>query len=176
MDGSRTIRVIKRDQSIELFDVCKLAGSIWRAMQGGARYDHSRRLAEAVELYLTRRSYKCISSSAIFEMVVKALRHVGLDAAADSAEAYDDWRNTLRKQLRIRYNTGKLTFWDKGWLCEFARRSWHLRPVTARWLAGLVEIELFAEDDLVVSRQNVIERLNRCVSQYGLADAVPVRQ
>ena len=67
-------------------------------------------------------------------------------------------------------------FWDKRWLCEFAQCSWHVRPATARLLAGKVESELFAGTDLVVSRETVIARLNRWVSEYGLADAVPVRQ
>lgn len=177
MSGSGTIRVLKRDGSVEAFDARKLSAAIWGAMQGGgARFEHARRMGEAVETYLRRCGGGCVSSSAVFEMVVKALRHVGLFAAADAAESYCKWRNTLRRQLRIRYNTGNLTFWDKGWLCQFARRSWGVSSATARILAGQVEIDLIRGNDLVVSREAVIDALNRLMSKYGLADAVPVER
>ena len=177
LSGSGKIRVLKRDQSVEAFDARKLAVSMWRAMgRNRARFEHAGRLAEAVEFYLLRRGTTCVSSSAVFEMSLKAMRHVGLEEAADVGESYCIWRNALRKQLRIRYNTGKLTFWDKGWLCEFARRSWCLRPATARILAGKIELDLFRRLDLVISREAVIEALNQLISEYGLADALPVRQ
>jgi hypothetical protein len=175
VSGSGTIRVLKRNRSVEQFDARKLAAAMWRAMQNTrAPFEYALRLAQAVELYLQRRGGGCVSSSALFEMTVKALRHVGLNSAADGAESYCKWRNTLRKQLRIRYNTGNLMFWDKGWLCELARRSWHVCPATARILAGQVEIGLFRGADLVVSREAVVDALNRLTSEYGLADAVPV--
>ncbi len=176
MSGSRTIRVLKRERSVECFDSQKLAASMWRAMRGThASFDHARQLAEAIETYLCRRVAGCVSSSAIFEMAVKAFRHVGLDAAAEAAESYQTWRNIRRTQLRIRHDGERLTYWDKEWLCEFASCSWHVSPAAARMLAGRVELRLLEQGHKVIARQAVIDLLNQVVSEYGLADAVPVR-
>ena len=176
MSGSRTIRVLKREGSVEFLDSQKLAASMWRAMrETHASFDHARQLAEAIKTYLSRRVGGCVSSSAIFEMTVKAFRHVGLDAAAEAAEAYQTWRNIGRTQLRIRHEGERLTYWDKEWLCEFAARSWHVSHAAARMLAGRVELQLLQQGHKVIARQAVINLLNRLVSEYGLADAVPVR-
>ena len=186
---SGTIRVLKRDRSVELFDARKLAAAMWRAMPpGSASFDHVRRLAEAVDVYLRRQGRLCISSSAVFEMTVKALRVVGFAAAAEAAESYRDRREMLRTQLRILDSRGKLRFWGKSWLCELACSSWHISPTAARILAGKVErrilrcaqwvrartCERLRLGRLVVSRQTVVDLLNQCTSEYGLADAVPV--
>lgn len=167
--------MLKRDRSTEQFDVRKLSVAMWRAMGGSnVPYDYARKLGEAIEVYMLRRKGAVVSSLAIFEMALKVFRHVGIPAAADRAESYFNWRKVLRNQLRIMYNDGRLTFWDKSWLCEFAVRSWHISPVTARILAGRIEVELLRVGDVVVERQKVVDALNRMISEYGLADAVPV--
>jgi len=175
MNGSGTIRVLKRDRSVELFHVGKLAGAMWRAADGArAKFEDIRRIAEAVEMYLIRRGTRCVSSQAVFEMALKALRHVGLAPAAEAAERYRQWRMLLRGQLRVRHEEGKLTYWDKGWLRDFACRSWRIMPTTARILAGIVELRLLRGDDTIVRRQAVVDMLNDVMAEYGLADAVPV--
>jgi len=174
MSPSRKIQVLKRDGTAEAFDSRKLAASIWRAINcRSATYEHARRLAEAVETYIIRKGCRCVSSSAVFEMTVKALRHVGLLKAAESAENYRAWRSLLRQQLRIKHDEGRLTLWDKGWLLEFATRSWHISPAVARILAGKIELDLLRSGESIVPRQKVIGLLNRSVAEYGLADAVP---
>ena len=174
MSGSGTVQVLKRDGTAEGFDGRKLAASIWRSMdRDSTSYEHARRLAEAVETYIIRKGKACVSSSAVFEMTVKALRHVGLPHAAQSAETYRIWRSLLRKELRIQHEEGQLTLWDKNWLLEFASRSWHISPRTARILAGKVELDLLRDNEGIVPRQKVIDLLNRVVAEYGLADAVP---
>jgi hypothetical protein len=175
MKGSRTIQVVKADRSVERFDSLKLTGAMWRAMEEtGGSFDNARRLAGAIETYLRRRNRRRVSSATVFDMTVKAFRYVGLPAAAETAEAYRNWRNVLRKQLRIRYEQGRLTFWDKSWLCEFACRSWHVSRGTARFFAGKIELMLLRGDEAIVDRQAVVAMLNRMVLEYGLADAVPV--
>ena len=170
------VQVLKRDGSVEGFDPRKLAAAIWRSMRGtSGTFEHARRLAEAVELYLPRRGVKCISSTALFEMTLKALRYVGILPAAQAAEEFRRRRDLLRGKLRIRHEGGRITYWDKGWLCEFAQRSWGVSPQTGRILAGRIELELFALPEMVISRQKVLEMLNRMMAEYGLADAVPAR-
>jgi len=175
MNGSGKIRVVKADRSAEDFDKTKLAGSIWRSMDGKlACYGHADRLAEAVESYIQRKGMTVVTSAAVFEMVIKALRYVHIPSAADAAEAYRDWRSALRRHLCVRHDGNDLTLWDKGWLCEFACRSWHVTRRTGRILAGEVETELLRSYEGTVSRQDVVDLLNVMVSEYGLADAVPV--
>ena len=100
MIGSRTIRVTKRDESIEDFDVRKLAAVMWRAMRGPrVSFEHALHLAQAVELYLRRKDMKYVSSSAIFEMVLKVFRHIKLTDAAHTIEQHREWRDVLRRQL-----------------------------------------------------------------------------
>ena len=174
MSGSRTIQVLKRDGTAEAFDHRKLAAAIWRAMsRKSATYEHARRLGEAVETYIIRKGNLCVSSSAVFEMTLKALRYVGLPKAAESAETYRAWRSLLRQQLRIKHKEGQLTLWDKNWLLQFASRSWHISPATARILAGKIEVDLLRSGESIVPRHKVIDLLNRSVTEYGLADAVP---
>jgi len=176
-NGSRTIRVIKRDGTTEHFDPQKLTGAIWRALPDDKRrYDNACQLAEAIELYLLQRRCRRVSSAAILEMMLKALGYVGLDCAARAAEAYRQWRALSRSQLRIRHEGGRVTLWEKGWLCEFACRSWQISRSTGRILADAIELELIQGEQDVVDRSAVLEGLNRLVLAYGLADAVPVRR
>lgn len=170
------IQVLKTDRSVEPFDNRKLAAAIWRAMgPTDESFDYAQELAEAVGTYLKRKGTQRVSSSALLEMTVRALRYVGFSEAATAAEKYNDWRDVMRRSLRIRHESGALTFWEKGWLCELACCSWHVSRQTARILAGKVELELFALDEPVVPRQMVMDVLNWMMSQYGLADAVPAR-
>ena len=169
------ICVRKRDETLEPFDRWKLTGSMWRAMQGTqGSFDHARRLSEAAQIYLKRSSEECVSSRALFEMMLKALRYVGLEEAAESAEAYYKWRNALRRKLRIRHEGGAVTYWEKGWACEFASRSWNISRSVGRVVAGKIELEFLLGGEKTLWRGEVIEQLNRLVAEYGLADAVPV--
>ena len=177
MSGSGTIRVLKRDRSREPFDAWKLTAVVWPAMQSsGLTYPHARQLAEAVEMYLSRQELLCISSTAIFEMLLKAFRHVGMDEAALQVETHRRRRRQLREKLRVRHDPKTATLWDKRWLCQFARRSWHISPATARILAGQIEHQLLDWPKPEISRMQLLEQLNRLMCQYGLADAVPVPQ
>lgn len=177
MNGSRKVRVLKRDGSAEGFSRRKLAASMWRAMKGTCgKFRDAAELARAVEIYLVRRGCLCTSSAAVLEMTMKVLRRVGLPAAADAMESHSSWRSSRRKHLRVLQDGGRLTRWDKSWLAKFVCRSWDLLPVTGRIVAGIVELELLAEPCRELSRQEVIVRMNECVASLGLADAVPVRQ
>jgi hypothetical protein len=177
VNGSRKVRVLKRDGSAEDFSRRKLAASMWRAMKGaGGEFRDAAELAKAVEIYLVRRRSMCTSSAAILEMTVKVLRRVCLPSAADSLEAHHAWRAGGRKRLRVRHEGGRVTRWDKSWLAKFVCRSWDVLPVTGRIVAGMLELELLAEGRREFDREEVIARMNGYVAALGLADAVPVRQ
>jgi hypothetical protein len=177
VNGSRKVRVLKRDGSAEDFSRRKLAASMWRAMKGTCgEFRDAAELARAVEIYLVRRRCLCTSSAAVLEMTMKVLRRVGLLAAADAMDRHHTWREIRRKRLRIEHDAGRLTRWDKSWLAKFICRSWDVLPATGRIVAGMLEEELLAEPRRQFSRQDVIARMNECVASLGLADAVPVRQ
>ncbi|MDY6913079.1 MAG: hypothetical protein SVT52_01290 [Planctomycetota bacterium] len=177
MDGSRTIRVRKRDGSVEAFEARKLAASLLRVVgQAGENSYYVRQIAEAVKIYLLRRRWVCISSAAIFEMSVSALRSIGRSLAADAMEWHQLWRNTRRGRIRVRHDDRKETLWEKGWLCKLAVKCWFIRPTTARILVGQIEQQLISEGVRRVSRDELLEMLNNLMMAYGLADAVPVGQ
>ncbi len=177
MDGSRKIRVIKSDSTEEFFDARKLAASMFRAMQGrrGRLYD-AMQLAIAIGIYFQRSSLRRINSDALGELAAKVLRRCRLGAAAEAMEDFRQRRRIRRARLCVRHEAGMVTMWDKGWLSSWAQSSWMLSRTTSRILAGQVERELLDGEAIVVSRLDVLDMLNRRVAEYGLADAVPVRQ
>ena len=177
MDGSRTIRVIKHNGSVEEFDRRKLAGALYRAMAGtdGTAND-ARELAWAIEIYLGRTRRFCVSSAAILEMGLKVLRRVRLPDAAEALETHRAERALRRRGFRVYHGAGKVTVWDKTWVCELARVCWHVSPATSRTLAAEVEQRLLGRRTGRATRQEVVDLLNRCVAAFGLADAVPVPQ
>ncbi len=177
MDGSRKIRVIKGDSTEEPFDARKLAASMFRAMEGrrGRLYD-AVQLSIAIGIYLKRSSLLTVTSDALSEFAVKVLRRCRLSEAASAMEDFRQRRRIRRTRLAVRHEGGKVTMWDKGWLSSWAQSSWLLSRTTSRILAGQVERELLDSEAIVVSRLEVLDMLNRRVAEYGLADAVPVRQ
>ena len=175
MDGSRTIRVLKRDGSTETFDVRKLAAAMWRAMQRhGGRYKDAYDLAVAIDIYLKRRAFKCVSSAAIFEMSMKVLCRVDMSDAAGSFEVHRRRRDEQRRMLCVRPDRGAVTYWDKSWLRELVCWCWNLSPTTGRIIAGELESELLDGGPRLLERAEIVQLLNERVVAFGLADAVPV--
>ncbi|MFW6133752.1 MAG: hypothetical protein ACOC8F_07630 [Planctomycetota bacterium] len=187
MDGSAPIQVVKCGGELERFDAARFAAALHRAMRtaGQGRYDEARQLALAVKIYLQRSQRAYVPSAAVFEMGVRVLRRVGLHAAGEAMEVHRLWRRSRRARLRIVHAGGKRTLWDKDWLSELAQRTWGLARRTGRILADEVEAEMLAglpagacgegSGCREVSRDEVQQRLNRCVSAWGLAEPVPVR-
>lgn len=177
MDGSRKVRVLKADGRSESFDTFKLAGAMYRAMRGSrGSFREAQDLASAIEIYLQRGSFQCISSAAVFEMTLKVLRQVGMREAAAAMESHRSRRESCRKRLRLRHEGDRVTMWNKGWVCDLAGRIWNLSPASSRIIATEVENALMDAAVTAVSRSMVIDLLNARVAEFGLADAVPVRQ
>lgn len=177
MDGSGKIQVCKSDSTEEAFDVCKLAGSMFNAMRGtrGRHYD-AMQLAIAIGIYLRQTSWLTVTSEALAELTTKVLNRCRLDGAARAMGQYRRNRIIGRGRLQVRQEGGQVTMWDKAWLSSWAQRSWLVSRNTSRILAGQVERELLKSGVTEVSRLDVLDMLNRRVAEYGLADAVPVRQ
>ena len=177
VNGSGTIRVVKCNARVEDFDRRKLAAALYRAMAGTeGTYQGACELAWAVEIYLERCNWPCVSSAAIFEMGLKVLCRVGLPEAAEALEDHREDRARRRRWFRVHQDCGKVTVWDKTWVCDLARVGWHVSPATSRILAGEVERRLLYRKAGHATRQEVVDPLNRCVAAFGLADAVPVPQ
>lgn len=175
MDGSGTIRVLKRDGSTERFDARKLSLMLWRGMQRTeADFHHARQLSEAIEVFMLRNGRMCVSSAAVFEMAIKSLKCIKLSEAIDAIESHRAWRNRRRRCVRVRHEDGRTTLLDKTWLCELARRSWFLMPETSRIIAAEVEGRLLSGTRLIVPRNDVLRMLNAAVMEFDLADVVPV--
>lgn len=175
MNGSGTIRVRKRDGGLEPFQALKLAGMMWRGMQrtrGGFR--DARDLAEAVEIHLLRIGQHHVTSEAVFDMALRVLRKIRMGDAARVLENHRLWRQARRTGLLLYHGPGQVTLWNKGWLCEHLVSAWNLSPPTVRVIAAAVEADLLALDEIMVTREEVLARMNEAVSQFGLAEAMPV--
>jgi len=177
VDGSGKIRVIKNDQTEEPFDAGKLSASLFRAMEPSPeRRRISAQLAMAIGIYLQRTCWVKVTSDAVSELAVKVLDRCGHKHAAEALLVSRDWRRIRRARLSVLHDHGERTAWDKSWLSCWAQRSWGLSRRTARIVAAQIEREVLARDATTVSRGDVLDMLNRFVAEYGLADAVPVRQ
>ena len=175
MKPSWKIRVRKRDGTREDFDIEKLAGSLRRGMPCvGESAAGARELAHAIGIHLQRKRLRFISSSALFEMALKTLRRVKMNQVAEILESHRMFRGVRRRVLRVRHEDGKITMWDKSSLARLAERIWGLSPRTARIFAGEVESHILLQERAEFSRREVLNLLNQKVSQFGLADAVPV--
>ena len=177
VDGSGKIQVCKSDSTEEAFDVRKLAASMFSAMQEtrGRYYDASQ-LAIAIGIYLERTSWLTVTSDALAELAIKVLNRCRLSEAGSAMADYREKRAIGRSKLQVRHEGGAVTLWDKAWLSSWTRRSWLVSRNASRILAGQVERVLLESGTSEVSRLDVLDILNRRVAEYGLADAVPVRQ
>ncbi len=181
MDGADTgiVNVVKRDGSAEPFDARKLAGTVWRAMHAQGRrasYRHALNVASAVEIYLQRTHWTCVSGAAVFEMVVKVLRRIRFDTAADAMEEHRLWRSLRRGRTFVDHPEAHQTAWDKTWVVRLAEQGWNLSRPAARALAAQIEHTVLATTEGALSREEVLELLNSSVAEYGLVDAVPTRR
>ncbi len=175
MNPSWKIRVRKRDGTREDFDIEKLGGALRRGMHCvGESTADARELAHAIHIHLQRKRRKSISSSAVFEMALKTLQRVEMGQAAEILELHRMFRGVCRRVLRVRHEDGKITMWDKSRLARLAERIWDLSPRTARIFAGEVESHILPQEQREISSREVLDMLNQKVSQFGLADAVPV--
>jgi transcriptional regulator NrdR family protein len=171
------IEVVKRNGDREPFSIGKLAGTVWRGIEPTeGDYQEAIDIARAVFIHLRRKEISVISSGALLDLVLRAMRRMNMAEGAVLIELHSVLRSERRKGFQVVHENGKVSEWDKTWLARLAGRMWFISTRTARHIAGEVEMELLERVDRTVKRQEVVDLLNEEVSQFGLADAVPVRQ
>ena len=170
MARSRTICIQKRNGTGEAFDRNKLRACLLRVLDGqDENFSYAHSLSAAILCYLRRRKTTCITSAALLEIVLAALRSVGLPEAADRLEQHYMDRADLRSRLRITHDeAGLATSWSKDWLVQQAVCRWGMSSGAAKALAGEVEQRLADRRGYEISREKLLEMLDGLAESYGL--------
>ncbi|MHC4716943.1 MAG: ATP cone domain-containing protein [Planctomycetota bacterium] len=164
------ICVLKRDGTSEPFDRYKLRGCLLGLLKSlGEELWHAEVLSSAVGQYLRRRGIRCITSAALLEMVLTALRISGLGDVGGELERRHRARLGMRNRLVLDHGSGVRTAWSKDWLVGRLRARWGLGRAAARVLAGEVELDLMARGSTRIGREEVARMLTERVASCGLA-------
>lgn len=171
------ISVIKRDGSTEGFERLKVRSCLMRALAGeiDGLYQADV-LSSALEFYLHRRKLRCISSPALMEMVLTALKAAGQKRAARRMERFHARRMGLRGRLVLHHGFGPPTAWSKEWLAHHARSLYDLGATAARILAGDVELQLLRRRRREIGRGEVMRMLHREAQAFGLTALSPATE
>ncbi len=148
MDGS--IRVVKRDGSLEPFDFVKLHNCIRNGFQtagesGIVPAETARGLAEAVQTYLEQSSpTRPIHTGQIAELVELVLNETGNTSVGMAIKEHHTIRGLHRKYVRVaerRPRDGRYVMrrWDKSRISRALRDEHGLERPAARMIAGRVE-------------------------------------
>lgn len=171
MVRSGKILVLKRDGAVEPFDIHKLQGCLLRVTGSGeGQAVRAQAVAAAVCCYVVQRRLRCVSSAAILEMALTALRSIGWKAAAARLEYRHNARSAMRSRLMLHHHDGRVTGWSKEWLAQHARSRWSLGRTAGRILAGQVEQWLLDSGAGQVRRAEILRMLGWLVTAYGLAE------
>ncbi len=151
-DGS--IRVLKRDNSIEPFDFPKLLNCISNGFYAsGETHDRrsatSRGLAEAVHAYLSKmHPDSAVPSEHLAELVELVLSQTGHTAASMAIKQHDQLRSQHRRWIRVAHRRGRegrfvQKRWNKSRLVEHLREDHALDAPASRMIASRVEQLIF---------------------------------
>ncbi len=177
MKGSRKIFILKRDGSIEPFDKHKLRACLLRALPPHEGcLDRATALSSAIRCYIIRRRERCVTSAAVMEMVLAALRAVSLPITAERMEDWHAQRLEMRNRLVLHHSDTASSNWSKDWLVQQAKAQWGIGTVSARIIAGHIERILMAGGCLAITRAEVIAMLEQQVSAFGLVLACPLQE
>ena len=143
MKRSRMITVLKRDGSLEPFTPEKLRAALMRVLPEGVdSFGRASVLTSTIECYLLSHGPRFVSSGALLEIALAALRAIHLERSARQWEQHHSRRWQLRRQLVIHHNSSGDSDWSKNWLVSHLCAHWSLGRPTARVLAGQVEQQL----------------------------------
>lgn len=169
MKGSGTIQVLKRSGITEPFRIDLLGLCMWRAMHDRqGRFAQATQLAEAITIHLSRNGCHIVTSRALLEMALRALRQTHHDLAADALEAHHRRRRAARRSLILVHDAERRSHWDRDWLTEQIRRRWSVSRAAARAISAEIERELLGRDG-PIARDAVLSMVDRRVEEYGLA-------
>ena len=163
------IQVLKRDGAVEPFSADRLRACLWRVLRCGDQGNLlPRLLCEAIAIHLRRRGTAKVSSAALFEMALLALRETDQPAAADALEEHRRWRHQARRTLWLIGEDGRRRPWDRGWLTARLQSRWAISRPAARAIGGILESELLGQADPLPA-QRLDDLIDERVENYGLA-------
>lgn len=174
MKSTRQIVVTKQDGTLERFSLAKLCNCLSAAMRGLA-YDPrlAAPLARAVAMHLqdwaeaspprTEYIYRCARA---------VLQQTGLTDVADVLANHRRLRAARRRRVRVTPVSAGTTSapWRKAALVETLQMRYGLRHTVARFMAGQIEVQVFALGYRTVSRPFLAEMVQNEVSAWGLTD------
>jgi hypothetical protein len=177
-NGSRMVLVVKRGGGTEPFKLEKLRRCFWQALGGeGCLFQSAQCLAQAVGIYLRREDRWRISSRALLEIAMRALRQTGYEDAASQLEGYHRRRLGARRRLKVTQapRPGELaasemwTFrWDRDWVTRQIEQRWAVGRPAAAVISADIESELL-ENKSHIDRQALLDLIDERVEHYGLA-------
>lgn len=177
--GKATMRVRKRDATIEPFEIAKLRNCLRAAMHGAADpagLDNTAAgsLAEAIQEYLRVSTPRRVASAGhLAELAEVVLSQTGHDAAAMAFRQHAQLRDQQRKWLMVacpRPSDGRFVQqrWRKSRLVASLQQGHTLDRSTARMIAGRVEQLIFNCGLKVVTANLVREMANSELLAWGL--------
>jgi hypothetical protein len=167
--------VIKRDGSIEPFELPKLRTALARVMKSAACDEKlADPLARAVAAHLEEWDEPTPpTTDYVFRCVKSVLQQTGLEEAARDfvrqRRARDQRRRTVRivdRDLRSR----RFQAWRKSAVVTTLKVDYGIGHAAARFLAGRTEDQIFALNYRLVSKTLITELMRNELLAWGLAD------
>ena len=173
--------VTKRDGSVECFSVPKLSGCLARVLRGRV-YDGrlSVPLARAVAMHLREwNDSKPPTTQYIFRCVCSVLEQTGLGEVAEDLYEHRRLRAARRQRTRVLEVTDSPTARGKPWrkpaIVAALQNDYGLRHSVARFLAGQIELQVFALNYRLITRPFLMELVRNEVLAWGLVDEQVLR-
>ncbi len=178
---SRDIVVTKQDGTVERFVLPKLANSLARVLRGRA-YDArlATPLARAVAMHLREwPREQPPGTDYIYQCVTSVLQQTGLTDVADDLGHHRRLRAARRRRTRVLPSgapagtTGES--WRKAALVATLENRYGLTHAVSRFLAGQIELQVFALNYRLLTRPFLAELVRNEVLAWGLADEQMLR-
>jgi hypothetical protein len=172
----KEIAITKRDGTVEKFDVMKLTNCLARVLRGRA-YDPrlAGPLARAVALHLREwTGSRHPTTQYIFRCVASVLEQTGLGDVAEDLHQHRKLRAVRRRRTRVLEDAERPARgshgWQKGAIVAALERNYGVRHTVARFLAGQIEMQIFALNYRVITRPFLAELVRNEILAWGLAD------
>jgi hypothetical protein len=174
-----TIKIVKRDGSVESFSFAKLHNCIQCGFQSsGESFDRhsstSRGLADAVQTYLLKAELDDpVPSHHLAKLVELVLSQTGHSAASMAIKRHADVRRRQRSWIKVAHRRERdgcivQKRWSKRRVVELLLETHRLESPTARIISGRVEQVVFNCGLKVVTEEFVRESVNSELLAWGL--------
>lgn len=176
MSRNQPIILTKRDGTLERFSVEKLRNCVANVLARCA-YDPqlAEPLARAVEAHLGEwQDERLPTTEYIHRCVRSVLQQTGLTDAADELAVCNRSRRAQRKRLRVldpQRPDAAARHWRKAALVSTLEGRYGLSHTVARFLAGRIELQVFALDYCEITRAFLAELVRNELQAWGLSEA-----